>query len=94
MLKTHKGRKRSKATAEEIDLRRLTDKDVKRLKAQFEQEKNATEMPNITIGNPPNWVANERKWDKAKRASRKALGSINWGFVVWFYLNKLDGRKK
>jgi HK97 family phage prohead protease len=43
--------------------------------------------------NPPAWVADEQLWEKAKRASEAAIGSIDYAFVVWWYLDQGGTRK-
>jgi HK97 family phage prohead protease len=43
--------------------------------------------------NPPAWVADEQLWEKAKRASEAAVGSIDYAFVVWWYLDQGGTRK-
>ena len=45
-------------------------------------------------GNPPAWVAEEAKWDKAKRAAKEAKADDEFAFAVFFYLEVLDGKKK
>jgi hypothetical protein len=60
--------------------------------SQFEAEVAATEGDGE--GNPAAWIADEAKWARAKEASREAYGEVRYPFVVWFYLNVLDGGKK
>jgi HK97 family phage prohead protease len=43
--------------------------------------------------NPPAWVADKQLWEKAKRASEAAIGSIDYAFVVWWYLDQGGTRK-
>jgi HK97 family phage prohead protease len=45
-------------------------------------------------GNPPNWVADEGKWSKAKAMADKAEAEDRYAFAVWAYLNVLEGGKK
>lgn len=78
-------------------IRMATDQEDKKIdeqgwRNQFETEVRQTEQE--LPGNPASWVGDESKWEKAKEASKKSYGKINYPFVVWFYLNVLHGRKK
>lgn len=64
------------------------DKEEDALKAEYEAEANATE------NNPPSWVADEAKWEQAKQISKESYGEVLYPFVMWLYINKLDGAKK
>lgn len=57
----------------------------------FQAEKHAVETDGP--GNPPNWVANEALWKKAKSAARKSGADDIYAFAVWWYLNQ-GGKKK
>lgn len=61
-------------------------------KALFEQDVKNTELG--LPGNPASWVADEKKWDKAKEISQDSYGEIRWPFVTWIYINKLKGKVK
>ena len=54
----------------------------KALLAEFEEEKALVENER----GPRNRVDNEQLWEKAKRASKMALGRVDWAFVMWWYL--------
>lgn len=57
----------------------------------YKRDENATTSGEP--GNPASWVADEALWEKAKKASEDALGKIDYGFVVWWYLQN-GGTKK
>jgi phage-related protein (TIGR01555 family) len=50
------------------------------LDATDEDLENSAKM---TVANPGD--VNEEVWEKAKRASKKALGQVRWPFVMWWY---------
>ena len=70
-----------------------SDDEMKKFISDFEKEKKATELEKKGE-NPPSWVAEEPKWDKAKKASKDSYDEIRWPFVTWFYLNVLKGKTK
>lgn len=62
--------------------------DAPNYKEEYEAEAKATE------NNPPAWVADEAKWEEAKKISQESYGEVLYPFVMWLYLNRLDGAKK
>lgn len=64
---------------EEKEAETIDQKDLE----EFEAEKAATET---NQSGPRNRVDNQELWDKAKRASRMALGKVDMAFVLWWYL--------
>lgn len=69
----------------------FSDEDLAMWKERFGKE--PAESVAGGDNNPPSWVADEALWEKAKRASEAATGSIDYAFVVWWYLDQGGTRK-
>jgi HK97 family phage prohead protease len=70
----------------------FTDEQLAEAAAAFKAEHDAVVTDGE--GNPPNWVADEAAWEKAKRMARAAGADDIYPFTVWAYLNVLGGGKK
>ncbi len=69
----------------------FSDEELLAFKERFAKE--AVESISGGENNPPAWVADETLWEKAKRASEAAVGSVDYAFVVWWYLDQGGTRK-
>lgn len=76
----------------EGDQQPVDEQAAKDAYAKFQEERKATNEGGP--GNPASWIADEEKWNKAKKMAEAAGADDVYAFAVWAYLNVLDGKKK